>query len=1328
MNLAEKTSHLVDHLALWIDDFNRSRLDTNNARKTIESICKAAILKEKGDKVGKDIIFGKNLQWPSKKLGNHSDELNLENLIYVIYIDELKILKDGAIYNQLETIRKLGNDGSHDPSKPYQIVNEDDMNSCHYSLIPIVRWFYKEILKIPIPQIVQELLENRVDISLVTHRNEIWNEFLILAKDFDKRYQYILVSPPNLSDDKNAVNAIAKLPWRMVLDFDNETDQRANGLLKSFQEIIGTEYKKSFTIEDKPDFDPKFNHYWFLANGQGSIKPIDDFKTWRSKYKRFLSDSLYSAFNKGSRPKSRIVVFLNIKSNWADSIIDEFNRIDEPNLTFILCSNSDQSYDDILDKYNNVFYINISVDDIAHGVNNSVAFSEIGVTKKNILIPHRNDQKNKVYLPMSQEDYDYLQTLGIEVVYKNIENEPIIDEREENFYKGGLISWLDLSNQKDINRNSLDNLQKRLVAELEKNKRSEIELVHDAGAGGTTIARRLAYNISVDYPTIILRKYEAKKTIAGLRIIYDKYLKSSLPLLIILESFEVRDSSLLYKDLAQAYKNGVLLIVKRGKLKLAKDKKFILKSQLEVNEINRFENVFSNLVPVRKEKIINIKTEFRNSPNYISPFLYGLVTYGKDFIGIEDYVSKCLQDISIEQKKIVGTICLVYHFTQLSVPGELFSSLLGINRSECNLLKILGEENPIFGLLHEDYDDNGDLNIWRPRHAILGEEAMKILLSGGKEFKQNWTAYLSQWLIELIKYANLAMPYLDEFTKQILDALFIDRIENDGIENYRDQFTDVFSKLKFPTEGVQIFEALTTAYPEEAHYHGHFARYLYDDKIGVKDYNRAIQEAELSLQIQHRDTRLVHTLGMCYRVKADNLMSNFDELLHSTDEIEENVKFLVEQSCDAFDKCIELEPNKVYGHESQIRILLSALDFGYKIHKGTSKESFITNPQNEWYAKKLDKTSGLLEEALYVIEQSQGLDNRDRINRSAGYIHECEGNFLKTLGKTSLAKDKFENLIKNTPSGYQYMVPRYRRMFISCLLATKSSGSTDFFNAWAKLSESELNQCIKYLSDNMFENSSNTQNVKLWLQAVRFLKTPVPIEECISKISVWSQTIGQNINSSLESNYYLYVLNAIKAISQINIFDPTTIQNVKELKDRMKGFIKNEKFCFEWYGVGKGMQQMVSHKRLGEFTSDFFEKNKKILAEVTGRIKDVISSQNGLIVLDCGLDAFFVPNIGGFTERNKNDRVKFYVGFRFDQIQAWAVIPFEKSRYEIGQKQENIEVETFIQPDEVIKEPNITDGKQKSTTYSPGDKLQGLKIVGTVKIDEQKQKSKRKKY
>jgi tetratricopeptide (TPR) repeat protein len=241
---------------------------------------------------------------------------------------------------------------------------------------------------------------------------------------------------------------------------------------------------------------------------------------------------------------------------------------------------------------------------------------------------------------------------------------------------------------------------------------------------------------------------------------------------------------------------------------------------------------------------------------------------------------------------------------------------------------------------------------------------------------------------------------------------------------------------------------------------------------------------------------------MCYSEKAEAIISNFEQSGLSVDEIEDKIQPLIEQACDHFDECIEIDPNNIYAHDSEIRVLLKSLDFGFKIHGSINRELFISNPKNDWYSRNLDKISNLLEDGLYIIEQAKGLENLERINKSAGYLHECEAKFFKVLGKSIEAKNKFQNLIKNTPAGHQFMIPHYRRMYINCLLASKSKNQRDLFNAWAYISENELEESVKYLSDNILEDATNTYNIRLWLQAIRFLKSPPSISDCITKIGM----------------------------------------------------------------------------------------------------------------------------------------------------------------------------------------------------------------------------------
>lgn len=1316
MTLSEKISEIQLHFNYWVGNYQRKDLTTNSVRITAESIAKACILKKKGDVDGTKIILGKNHNFPTIRDTNIGLQLNFKGLIQVLIDLQILTNRQKPIELQFELIRSAANKGSHSSNRNSDITTIEDLDSCDSSINYIITWFYKEILVTDIPQDILNGFEGKQNMELLENSREKFIQFQIAAEQFDnKRFQYILVSPENLADDAYTVEAFAKLPWRLVMDFNPKSDEIENGLLHNFNRIVGSGKKKTFTVNDKADFDSSFPHYWYMANGQGTIPSISDFKSWKSKYKR-LSENLYEKFIKGSRVRSRIVVFLNIEPLFAEYIIEEFNRVDEENLRFILCSET-ENYENIFEKVDNIELLKITPTEISEGIHNMFDYGDLSKVDIKFPIPHLKDNK-RVYLSITQDHYEYLSSMDIELIYKGIESSVLADE-DYLFYKGSTISWRDLSEQKDITRNSLESIQKRLDTKLQENKLEEIHLIHEAGAGGTTLARRLAYNFSSNFPTVILKSYKHKKTIDALRIIYDQYTKGTLPILIIIETFEVKDSNLLYRDLSNAKKNAVILIISRGVISKAINKKFVLKSRLEGNELNAFESTYVLLAPQHKESIKNIPKEYKNQPQYITPVLYALNAYGKNYNGLESYVEKSLQDITLEQKKIAGFICIIYYYTQRSVPAEIFSALFKVTRDKCDLLELLGKDNPLLEIFHQEADTEEYYNVWRPRYALVGEEAMQIILGGGVNSKKNWKNNLSNWLIDIIKYVRLNLEYLDSDTAEIFNSLFIERtfLEDDVRDK---EFTKAINDLPEALNGVAIFESLTQAYPDEDHYHGHFARYLYSNKIGIKDYDRAITEAELSLANYRENSALLHTLGMCYREKTENLIYTFDKHDFDTETAEEEVKQLTEQACDIFDECIEADPQNIYGYESQMRVILKTLDFGYKIHQASSKELFITDSKNSWYAEKLDKVTRLLEEALFVIEQAKRVENKERISKSIKYIHECEAMFFRTLGKHLAAKSKFEILIKNTPKGFEYMRPHYRRMFVMCLLASKVDAQGDLYQAWTRISSPELNQCIQYLDENIFEDPNNTQNIRLWLQAVRHSTAPPPIVHCIAKIGSWTQIVQQNSNSILEGYYYLYVLNSVRAISEGNTFDPTAVQIVKELQDKMKSFIKNEKFCYEWFGKGDGITQMVHHKRLGEFTTDFFEKNKNILLEVTGRVKEVNSSQQGTIILDCGLEAFFVPNVGGFTERNKNERVKCYIGFRYDQIQAWSVVLYSTSPRDKLNITDDLELKEYIEEDSDDENNEMTTESIELIDKIEMPKLPGITLVGKIDLLEKK--------
>ena len=1312
MTYNDKLQDIERHFSLWVETFNRQKPDvTTNARKTIEAICRACILKKKGNTMGTQIIFGNypaSPSIPTLRLGhNQSGSLNIQNLIHTISKSQLGIIQDDAIFNQFETIRKLGNSGSHDETHPDQIVTWGDMESCHYTLKPIVNWFFEKVAQTPLPPSIQNALNGNPDPEYISDSDEKWREFYLACESFDKRYQYIFVSPAKLSDAPQTVEAFAKLPWRLVLDFNPKTNSDESGLLYQFHKLKGESKRRVFDIEEKNlGFDQDFPHYWFLANSKvGSpISESSDFAIWRQKYDRnaYLSNKLYHSFNAGSRAKDRIVILFGIGKSYAQSIISRFNDIDEGHIKFILCPTNAESYSDLLGAGYNLELINISADEIAKGANSIYAFNVLTQSDNNSIRIPIKDNTNKS-ISVKQEDYDYLQSIGIDLVYKGIEERQSHSEPNA-FYRGATISWKDLAEQKDVQRTSIPSYKKRVKESLERNSLEVIDLVHEAGAGGTTLARRIAFDFSLEYPTVVLRKYEHKKTIEGLRILINQYTKGSLPLLILLETFEVRNSTELFSELGNDLKKATIIKVTRGKINVVKDKKFTLSANLNVSEISQFSKTFSMLSPIRKEQIDRIPTE---NPAYISPVLYGITAFGKNY-DIRGYILQSIENVSTEHKKLIGFICLIHHFTQKSVPAEAFCSLLGVDRSKCNLNKLL-TGTQLLDLLHEEWQNDEPLNEWRPRYSILGERTLKILL-GGIDAEDNWKTNLALWIKDFIKYIGQSMPFLNDDVRDVLLALFITRNENTlGGE---EEFTDVIRALD-TQNGIQIFELLTDTYPDEEAFHAHFARYLYSEKIKIKNYDRAIREAESSLKIQ-KNSSLVHTLGMCYRKKAENLRKEFEGMGLTTDDAEDEVQRLTEKSVSIFEECIEISPKNVYGYESAIKAILNALEFAFQIHKATNKEDFLNAVANEWYLKYYDKAEIFLEEGLSVLEQSKSLEERDELQKSATYLYDCQSRVFKLSGDHLKAKNKYQDLVKNTPSGRQPLRPLFRRMFITHLLYSKINPKQDIFIAWGKVSQSELVECISYLTENLFDEASNTQNIKLWLQANRHLESPPKIESCLSEISSWRNNTQQSPLLQLEAYYYSYVLRSIQIIEKG--FNPFNDLNfVKEMREKISQLPipKNEKFCFEWYGKGEGIKRMISHKRFKDFKTGFIEHNQDILQEVQGSIKEVKSRQVGTIIMDCGLEAFFVPAHGDFSDRNKGDKVKFFVGFRYDQIQAWTVTSINVEKRDI------ITDEAFDIPEISVSETTTEETshqEQAAENQINTENLPGLKVLGKIEL------------
>jgi hypothetical protein len=167
-------------------------------------------------------------------------------------------------------------------------------------------------------------------------------------------------------------------------------------------------------------------------------------------------------------------------------------------------------------------HIPISVSDIATGIAENLSISTLNAVKKGgVQVPEKTN-KSVTLSPQRLRLFEE----HFEVVHKDI-NQQEVDEAEiDNFYRGGVITWRGLSKNQDIRRKNTEEF-KRIIEEALHAGESEIfYVIHEPGMGGTTISRRIAFDLREKYPTVILKQYRLLDTADKIVELYDQTKKT----------------------------------------------------------------------------------------------------------------------------------------------------------------------------------------------------------------------------------------------------------------------------------------------------------------------------------------------------------------------------------------------------------------------------------------------------------------------------------------------------------------------------------------------------------------------------------------------------------------------------------------------------------------------------------------------------------------------------------------------------------------------------------------------------------------------------------
>lgn len=1328
-----KRENILKHSVRCYHYFLQGDFDASvqNARKTTEAIAKAVLFRKKGESLGEGIIQGLKHPIQNEDIRTDPSPLTLNKLINVLtgnrYIDNgLKI--------RFDEIRYGGNLASHDLDEKNVLIEQNDAEVVKNDLYVILRWFFENIDKRPIPLQIEKAYQGDIDKNLISEEPSNWVEFYHECDQFNtvKNY-YISIAPPSFNCSKYELSEIGKVPWKLVFDFDQKTHLEG-GFYEETRHHRTDKIVSLKSLEDPADFmgESNLTVYWFAANGMVILgqeeafifEPIGRFRDWRNKYRNNL-EAIIEAFLRSLSNKRVIIISFHDDLKYLDAFHDFF--LSAPNarkrFKFIFTTSNEDTYKSITSDYkdeSNVKAFQISHSQIANGIS-SYGPETKSETKARYGFPvPGKDPKTDEDKTIGLEHYQYLRFLknGIEIIYKGIERDIPEKDLVKSFFAGNTINWQELANGAPVRRHDTSKITKEITDLLGAPRAVyRFNLYHAPGSGGTTLARTVAYELHGRYPTIVLRAYRRGNTASSIADLSDA---TQMPVLIIVESFEVNkdEQDRLLAELESKRRHVLLISIRQIWIPLNKPLRhaYYLMQRMHNDEIAKFEHKFSQLdIGVkRKFNIKRIRDEYPSSD--ISPFIYGLTAFEDDFLKLPEYISMVLFNDSLPEraKEIIGYVSMVYYYTQQSTSTSLLINTQAEEDSGLNLTlnERFGEDSPIHLLLIEETDIEGNNSgRWRPRHALFATEAMQQILVGRTGHKADWRDFLSEWVQRFIKLCGTNTTFLSKELYELLRSLLLVRDYSDAIgKEDKDDFSRCIEDIPRIEDRQMIFEELVNQFPSEPHFRIHLARFNY--KI-TRDFKKAREQAEEARNLAQHDYNIHHTLGMCIRKEVEYMIEH-DPEVHAK---EEEIKKKATEASEAFRESRKINSNNIHAYISNMQLMISVLDYGLKV-TNLPRSEFLTNKENIWYIQLYDELTELANSASYVFQQieksrQKGSADSDYYTFSKGLLKSCEIRKFRLVGDYNEAIERSKYMAQHEGISNR---PFFRRLTVNLLLAKanrindgkkekKNETVGNIYKQWEKLTEDEIYLATELLEKNLLEEPSNSKNFRMWFNAIRHTPSPPSIKDCIRRINKW-RDLSLDKKSTHEAIYYLYILNAVAAIESGESFSSHFSREAKHLIELSAKNEGNSNYSFEWYGKGEGVSRILNQsfivfdRELGQ-RGGFREESQNQMERVVGTIKNIESRQAGTIILDCGLEAFFVPIAGDFAQEDAlKSKVSCFISFRYDGLQAWDVKKIS-SQEEITQiKQRNIraaqyELNTIDFLDEE-GEPRIFKGVVKS--------------------------------
>ena len=768
----------------------------------------------------------------------------------------------------------------------------------------------------------------------------------------------------------------------------------------------------------------------------------------------------------------------------------------------------------------------------------------------------------------------------------------------------------------DCDRDKTLALRAQVEEDLRRRQTVRINLYHAPGAGGTTVGRRIAWDLHDTAPVATLNRCSPHDTAERLGKVA-AITESSVLIVVDSGHHSERDIDDLF-DLLRANQTPVVLlqILRRFQPHSEGKRLFWLSAELSHAETDRFRDAYSLAMPSERNALTTLAAQPRSV--YRNAFFFGLTAYGRDFRGLGPYVERRIAPLTTDQRRVLTFLAIGHYYGHQTIPAQAFASLLHLPSSKALQFPAVFRDvaEPALDLVAESSSGS-----WRTRHTLIALEVLQQVLSPKESLDRGsvWRQNLSLWAKEFVDFCRGHGQGNSDQMVELARRVFIYR-DNAEVLGTERAGQNGFSRLiqDIPSEHgrLEVLRHLTDCFPDEAHIHAHLARLL----ALSGEFSEALEAVDFAISLQRSDHLLHHMRGMVLRQRMKLEANNGA----TVDALVETAK----EASASFEESRRLGPDDEHGYISELQLLIDLIDEAARISKATAQHVLTDNRANPFLKEALDRIEDLL-------DQVQRLYAGDQPSR---YILDCRARVQRIYGDFQAALQNWDNLLSRP----EVAKPPVRRQIVWTILRRHDG-------KWENLAPKESKRIRRLLEENLDENVNDSTSLRIWLRAIRHTEPRPSLDSVIEKVSYWKTNTG-----SLDAMFYLYVLLMLRAINGSAQAAADAERALDECR-QVARFRRDRTRSFEWIGPGKELATLVHQSQLGDWQDDFWELRES-LTRVNGHIASIDAPHKGTIELAGGVTAFFVPGKSEFHYgKDENASVSCYVGFSYDGPRAWAV-------------------------------------------------------------------------